>query len=118
MFPRMSTENKKSLQLIQNNAIRTIIHISKLKHLSTHELCAKSGLKSVEERAKSLNSRYFVRAIMKGNPLIINLIESKLSRNGSIREEQTTLLFDLKPELDTLLSLSRRSSQEEPSQTL
>ena len=118
MLYRLSTENKKSLQVIQNNAVRTIFHISKLEHLSTHELCAKFGLESVEERAKHLNRRYFVRAIMRGNPLIISLTESNLSRNGSIREEQTTLLCDLKPELDTLLSLSRSSPKVEPSQTL
>ena len=68
MFPRLSAENKKSIQVIQNNEVRTIFHIYKLEHLSTHERCAKSGQESVEERAKTLKSRYFAREIMIGNP--------------------------------------------------
>ena len=80
MFPRLSTDQKKSLPAIQNNTVRTIFRISKLQNLSTKELCAKAGLGPVEDRAKNLNQRYFVKAILGENILIKNLVESLLSR--------------------------------------
>ena len=44
-----------------------------------------------------------------------NLIENFLSRDEFIREEQVTLLCELRAELGALLNLSRVLSQEEQS---
>ena len=71
----LSRDLKKTLQAVQNNAVRKIFHLSLREHTSTERLCELSGLGLVETRMDELNARYFEKALTTENELIVGLAD-------------------------------------------
>ena len=74
LLPRLSAELEKSLQAVQNNAMRRIFHLSLREHTTTERLCELSGLCLVKERMADLNANYFGKAFATGNELIRGML--------------------------------------------
>ena len=68
--PRLDEKTTKSIQAIQNRAMRSIFHRPYDEH--TEELCRLSGLPLVQQRMVALNIKYFKNAKI-GNPIILDL---------------------------------------------
>ena len=94
MYPVLSESARKSIQAIQNGAVRLIFHRSKTEHLSTETLCNLSNLITVETRMEALNARYFSKAISNRNPLVIEMIEDYWFNFGNEILSKKTLLCD------------------------
>ena len=88
MYPVLSESSRKSIQAIQNGAVRLIFHRSKTEHLSTETL------NTVETRMEALNARYFSKAISNRNPLVIEMIEDYWFNFGNEILNKKTLLCD------------------------
>ena len=94
MVNRLTEAQRKSLQVIQNNAIRTIFRVPFRAHTPTVELGLLSGLGLVEERMKELNTRYFIKALVSENELILDLFKS-FRNSFSCREGcKTTIISE------------------------
>ena len=62
--------NFKHLQIIQNNALRTILHVKKIEHLNIDELHRMAGVDKLDLRLNDLRKKYIDKAIETRNPLI------------------------------------------------
>ena len=72
---RYAKDLNKTIQAIQNMAVRSIYKIRREAHTPTEELCRISGLELVITRMSDLNSRFFKNAKKTKNPLIQKLVE-------------------------------------------
>lgn len=90
MWSALSDRLKKSIQAIQNNAVRIIFH--RPRDETTDSLCALSKLERVEMRMKAVNDSFFRSALKYSNPVIMELREAYDERWGNERLEVKTLL--------------------------
>jgi hypothetical protein len=79
LTPRLSASQLNQLQIIQNNALRSILHchfnkITK-KHTSIDELHRLANIPMVKERLTTLSTSYLNNAISSENPIILRSIE-------------------------------------------
>ena len=76
IFPLLSSTNKKSIQTIQNNALRIILN----KGIETdiNEMYEILNIETIEERSNKLKEKYLNSADFNQNPLIIELREDYL----------------------------------------
>ncbi len=72
LCPRLSDSLMKSVQAVQNRAMRSIFH--RPRDETTARLCELSGLGLVRERMSHLNDKYFRKAIHSENVLITDLL--------------------------------------------
>jgi hypothetical protein len=91
MLPRLPKDISKSLQAIQNNAVRIIFKIPYREHTKTIDLCTRSGLSLVSERMEELNRSYYDRALANGNDLIVHLFDSYIFPSFDIDEKNTLI---------------------------
>ena len=68
--PVICKTNFNHLQIIQNNALRTILHVKKIEHLNIDELHRRAGVEKLDIRLNSLRKKYIDKAIETNNPLI------------------------------------------------
>ena len=57
--PVICKTNLKQLQIIQNNALRTILHVKKIEHLNIDELHRRAGVDKLEIRFKELRKGHW-----------------------------------------------------------
>jgi exonuclease III len=89
---RLTDKLTKSMQAIQNRAMRSIFH--RPRDESTDELCRLSGLTRVEERMKALNRSYFLNAFINKNELVTGMMRDYVSTFPDTDEGIKTLLCD------------------------
>jgi len=77
---RLSKKTTKTLQALQNNAIRIIYKHAYDAHAHTVDLCSQSGLPRVEERSVELTGIYLSGALESSNGLIQQLLQSFSTR--------------------------------------
>jgi hypothetical protein len=95
MVQRLSEGMIKSLQAIQNNAVRIIFREPFEAHtVDLCDLCEKSGLDLVKDRMVELNARYFTKALAGGNDLIVDLFRSFKDSFSSRTGTPPTLLCE------------------------
>jgi hypothetical protein len=70
----------KTVQAVQNTAVRSIFHHPFDAHMPTASLCVQSGLTTVRERATELIRRFLVAANASSNELILQLQQSYLEK--------------------------------------
>lgn len=92
MIPTLPADLLKTVQAVQNNAVRIIYHRSKLEHTPTGELCAMAGLDLVQDRMNELNSRYYSKAIQNNNVLIKGLMGDYCRDRRAPSQVKKTLL--------------------------
>ena len=93
MCSQLSEALLKSVQAIQNGAMRSIFKMRYDAHIE--DLCAVSNLPRVEERMMDLNQDYMENAIISNNPLFADLAMNYQRSFGGGREiENKTLLCD------------------------
>ena len=82
IYPLLSSSNKSSLQVIQNNALRIIL--KKKIDTDIQELHKIGKIEDLFTRSQSLKNRYLNSAINNGNPLIKDdfLMFKKLKNNN------------------------------------
>jgi len=95
MYPGLSDNLKKSIQAIQNKAMRLIFERNWSKigfNESTSSLCVISGLPPVGVRMKGLNTNYFRKAVSSNNDLIKKLQENYSRIYNTSKPNKRTLL--------------------------
>ena len=95
MYPGISDNLKKSIQAIQNNAMRLIFERTWSKvgfNESTNSLCVISGLPPVGIRMEGLNTNYFRKAVSSNNDLIKKLQENYTRIYNTTKPIKKTLL--------------------------
>ena len=96
MMPIISETNKNKLQVIQNNALRTILKKSKLTKTRVTMLHTEANIETLDERFLKLRRRYIQKAIISNNPVIVELIdEFKNFKGVRILTKKTLLCFAL-----------------------
>ena len=91
-WPRLHESLKKSLQAVQNSAVRIVYHLSIIEHTPTKDLCALAGLPLLEERMVAINERYFLNAIAMRNEFIVDLFGEYWEAFAGEESKVTTLL--------------------------
>jgi len=90
LSPRLTDALTKSMQVIQNRAMRSIFH--KPRDESTDELCRLSGLVRVNERMNALNRNYFSNAVRNRNELVTGMMRDYVDAFPDTNEGIKTLL--------------------------
>ena len=86
---KLSETRKKSLQSIQNNALRVIL--KKRKEDGNSILLELSGLTPIESRLKELVDKYLKNAFLTQNPMIIELIDDFQTLKRGKKNPETIL---------------------------
>jgi len=92
--PAICKTRFKKLQIIQNNALRTILHVKKIEHLNIEELHSRAGVIKLETRLSELRKKYIEKAVERNNPLVKETI-SEYNRFKRKNIKLSTLLCDL-----------------------
>ena len=92
--PVINKTNFKHIQIIQNNALRTILHVKKIEHLDIDELHKRAGIEKIDTRLKYLRKKYIEKSIEFKNPLIEETI-NEFNRFKKREVKFPTLLCDL-----------------------
>ncbi len=92
--PALGICNYKKIQIIQNNALRIILHVKRIEHLNIDELHKRAGVNKIEERLYELRKRYIENAIDDDNPLVKETV-SEYNRFKNRKIKKPTLLCDL-----------------------
>ena len=71
----MSLERQKELEVVQNNALRTIFKINRAEHFPIEELRRLANVSSIYERHTQLLQRYYGQAILTSNPLVLKMFD-------------------------------------------
>lgn len=91
LLPHLSANILNSLQIIQNNALRTILKKPReTPIISLHEL---GSIKLVKNRLEQLARNYLINAIVNNNPLILDSFDEYIRFSGG-RITTTSTLFD------------------------
>jgi exonuclease III len=94
--PRLSSQLINQLQVIQNNALRSILHLhfnkTTKKHTSITELHRLAGIPMINTRLATLRNDYLDRAILLDNPIITRSIDEFKNFVGGRVVETPTLL--------------------------
>ena len=68
-------DSKKDYEIIQNDALRIIFRKTIMDKVSIDDLRKKAGVTSIEKRHAELMERFYGRAIVSNNPLIMMMFE-------------------------------------------
>jgi len=109
--PALCKKRLKNLQIIQNNALRTILHVKKIEHLNIDELHRRAEICKLDVRLNELRKNYIEKAVERNNPLVKETI-SEYNRFKRRPVKIKTLLCDLEicRELDDI-SISRKKQE-------
>ena len=98
----LNSENKKKLQLIQNNSLRIILH--KPLHTPITDLHRLAKLDTIESRFNKLNRKFILKNLVNKNPLVCELIYEFLNYSAARVIKYATPLCFIKPEIITFLN--------------
>ena len=73
IFYGIADTNFRKLEVIQNNAIRSIFKLPYLTHQET--LLSTSQIECLKDRFRTLNQKYLAKCIENKNPLILDLMD-------------------------------------------
>lgn len=102
LYHCLNSENKKKLQIIQNNSLRIIFH----KPIQTpiSELHKIAKIDTIEMRFKKLNSRYIFKNLINQNPLFCELVSEFLNYSAARIVKYATPLCFIRPEIIIFLN--------------
>ena len=101
MNSQLANSLSKTVQAIQNNAMRVIYRQAFDTHTET--LCSLSGLPRVESRMFELTERYLEAAMSGSNELILDLASDFVAASGKRESRSKTPLCDFKDMLETIV---------------
>jgi hypothetical protein len=85
----LTSDLRKSFEIIQNNALRIILNIKLSDEVSIENLREMANVSSIEARHSMLLDRYYENALLSNNPLIKDLFDGykKFKRRNFISED-------------------------------
>ena len=93
LAPALAKTNLNTLQVIQNNALRTILKKPLLTRTSIIDLHKSAKIEMLKVRFETLSTRYVQKAMVNKNPIITELIEEfkNFSSGGRVLPVKTLL---------------------------